>query len=134
MHRLPDWFGMPESTAEYVQLSGGMPFWAYLKDGEPLGFIALKETSPYTAEICVMGVRKERHRQGIGKALFHALHEYAKEKGYEYLQVKTVRQGCYEEYDRTNAFYRKLGFRELECFPTLWDQRNPCQVYIMAIR
>ncbi len=33
----------------------------------------------------------------------------------------------------TNAFYESLGFEELEYFPTLWDEWNPCQVYVKYI-
>ena len=55
---LPEWFGLPDSTAEYVQNSAKMPFWADFQDGEAVGFTALKETSPDTAEIYVMGVLK----------------------------------------------------------------------------
>jgi len=29
--------------------------------------------------------------------------------------------------------YPRMGFTELECFPTLWDEHNPCQVYVMAL-
>ncbi|MDU4830764.1 MAG: N-acetyltransferase, partial [Clostridium perfringens] len=35
--------------------------------------------------------------------------------------------------DIANSFYKKLGFKEFECLPTLWDQWNPCQIYIMPI-
>ena len=49
------------------------------------------------------------------------------------MQVKTVQMGKYESYDRTNRFYLSLGFQELEVFPTLWDEWNPCQIYIMAL-
>ena len=113
LHQLPEWFGLPESTREYITKSKELPFWAYTET-EPLGFIVLKETSPYTAEIYVMGVLKENHGQGIGGMLFEALQNHAKEQGYEYIQVKTVQKGHYKEYDATNAFYEKLGFRELE--------------------
>lgn len=41
--------------------------------------------------------------------------------------------GKYEAYDKTNRFYLALGFKEFEAFPNLWDEWNPCQVYIMAI-
>ena len=50
-----------------------------------------------------------------------------------FIQVKTVQMGKYAEYDDTNRFYLSLGFKELEVFPTLWDEWNPCQIYIMAI-
>ena len=97
------------------------------------GFLALKETSPHTAEIYVMGVLQKRHRKGIGRKLYLAFENYAREKGYSFLQVKTVQSGHYEEYDRTNGFYQAMGFRELECLPTLWDGWNPCQIYVKYI-
>lgn len=133
LHDLPDWFGVPESTARYIADSRDKPFWAAMENGQPVGFISLQETSPYTAEIFVMGVLKERHGQGTGTALWEAFRAYAMDHGYEYAQVKTVRRGCYDDYDRTNDFYEHLGFRELECFPTLWDEGNPCQVYIRRL-
>ena len=30
-------------------------------------------------------------------------------------------------------YYKSLGFKELEVFPTLWDEANPCQIYIMGL-
>jgi len=55
---LPEWFGLPESTREYIEKSPNMPFWAAMEGENPRGFIVLKETSPHTAEIYVMGVKK----------------------------------------------------------------------------
>ncbi len=81
-----------------------------------------------------MGVRKEHHRKGIGRALFNAAYESAKINGYSFIQVKTVQMGKYEEYDNTNMFYLSLGFKEFEIFPNLWDEWNPCQVYVMSIK
>jgi len=130
---LPEWFGLPDSTQSYIQNSMSMPFWAFIEESQPKGFIALKETSESTAEIYVMGVLKQRHRGGIGTALWNSFLRYAREKGYEYAQVKTVQSGRYEEYDRTNLFYQHLGFRALEVFPSLWDAWNPCQVYVKYI-
>lgn len=130
---LPDWFGLPDSTANYVTQSRGMPFWTAEFCGEVIGFIALRETGPRTAEIYVMGVRPQYHRCGVGEKLFNALRDYSVEQSYRFLQVKTVQTGHYPEYDRTNAFYQSVGFTELECLPNLWDPWNPCQIYIMHI-
>ena len=140
---LPDWFGIPESTRDYIEKSRKLPFWAAFpavscsqeteNTGAALGFIVLKETSPDTAEIYVMGILPEYHRQGIGRQLFDALRDYAQAQSYSFLQVKTVQEGHYKEYDQTNAFYKGIGFRELECFPTLWDEWNPCQILVMAV-
>lgn len=134
LSKLPDWFGLPESTEEYVNCSREMPFWADIEDEQVRGFITLKVTSPYTVEIYVMGVLKEFHRNKIGNKLFKTCYNYAKEQGYLYMQVKTVKEGCYYEYDRTIAFYKNLGFKEFECFPTLWDKWNPCQIYVISLK
>lgn len=99
----------------------------------PVGFLYLKETGRHTVELAVMGVLKEYHRQGIGRKLFAEAKTEAKRIGYSFLQVKTVQMGRYDIYDDTNRFYLSLGFKELEVFPTLWDECNPCQIYIMAI-
>ena len=130
---LPDWFGIPESTRAYIEASRELPFWAAFEDGKAVGFLTLQETGPKTVEICVMGVLPEYHRRGIGAELWNEAKAYAKAQGNLYAQVKTVAVGRYPEYDRTNAFYRAMGFEELECFPTLWDARNPCQVYVQYL-
>lgn len=134
LNKLPEWFGLPESTEEYIKCGKDMPFWADIEDGQTRGFIVLKETSKYTVELYVMGVLKEFHGNKIGYNLFKTCYDYARKQGYLYIQVKTVKEGCYEQYNRTNKFYKSLGFKEFECFPTLWDEWNPCQIYIMSIK
>lgn len=116
-------------------ISGKVPertFLPHIKGMSQL-VLYLKETGKDTAELAVMGILKEYHRQGAGRMLFDVAKEAARKKGYSFLQVKTVQMGRYEEYDRTNAFYLALGFQEFEVFPTLWDECNPCQVYVMAL-
>ncbi len=131
---LPEWFEISDSIGEYATGVRDIPFWADIENDICRGFVAMKATSPYAAEIYVMGVRKEYHRVGIGKALCSELMRHAAEQGYEYLHVKTVAEGMYEDYDRTNCFYKSVGFRELECMETLWGADNPCQIYVMAIK
>lgn len=133
LEALPEWFEIPESRVSYAKESRELPFFADVENEVARGFIVMKETSHYTVEIYVMGVKKEYHRLGIGSELFEAFYQAAKEKRYEFIQVKTVRKGMYPDYDLTNAFYQKVGFRELECMESLWDEANPCQVYVMAI-
>ncbi len=133
LEALPDWFGVPESTENYISQSTRWEMFADYDNEKPVGFVCLKETGKDTIELAVMGVLKEYHRKGIGKTLFEAAKKAAKDKGYSFMQVKTVQMGKYKEYDNTNMFYISLGFKELEVFPTLWDERNPCQVYVMAI-
>jgi len=133
LEALPDWFGIPEAREEYIEGSKDNIFFCAYEKNKPVGFLYIKETGKATAELAVMGVLKEYHRQGIGRTLFEQAKNAAKEAGYSFLQVKTVQMGRYEDYDNTNRFYLSLGFKEFEVFPTLWDEWNPCQVYVMAL-
>ena len=133
LEALPEWFGIPEAREAYIRESAGQIMVAS-KDGDTTnGFLCLKETGRDTVEIAVMGVLKEYHRKGIGTKLFEAAKAIAVEIGYSFMQVKTVQMGRYEEYDCTNRFYLSLGFKEFEVFPTLWDEWNPCQIYVMSL-
>lgn len=134
LESLPDWFGIPGAREEYIGKSASRPFFAAFDGERAIGFLCLAETGKDTAELCVMGVLKEYHRHGVGKALFTTAKRRAKELGYSFLQVKTVQMGKYPEYDATNRFYLALGFCEFEVFPTLWDEWNPCQIYVMSLK
>ena len=130
---LPEWFGIPESTENYIRESANEIMVASFEEEKANGFLCLKETGKDTVELAVMGVLKEYHRKGIGKELFNRAKKAAKEMGYSFIQVKTVQMGKYKSYDDTNRFYISIGFKELEVFPTLWDKWNPCQIYVMGI-
>lgn len=136
LEALPEWFEVEESREQYIRESAEQPFWASVDGDENKyeGFLCLKETGKETMELAVMGVRKECHRKGVGRKLFAAAKDYASRKGYEFIQVKTVRSGVYADYDITNAFYQSLGFKELEVFPEYWDEANPCQIYVMSLK
>lgn len=130
---LPDWFGLPEAREEYIVNSVNQQFFAAVKEEKTIGFLCLKQTGKDTVEVAVMGVLKEFHRHGIGRKLFMKAREKAIKDGFSFIQVKTVQMGQYDNYDNTNKFYISLGFKEFEIFPTLWDEWNPCQVYVMAL-
>ena len=131
---LPEWFGIEEYTEDYIEKSADYPFFAAYDDDLPAGFVYIKETSPFTIEIYCMGVLKKYHRKGYGKRLMDYISIYAKKKNYKFIQVKTVKQGIYDTYDKTNKFYRDSGFYELEVFPDLWDKHNPCQVFVKSVK
>ncbi len=134
LEALPDWFGIKEARENYIRESVDCIFFAAYEQDKPVGFICLKETGRDTVEIHVMGVLMEYHRQSIGRKLFEKAKEKAVQKGYSFVQVKTVQMGIYEEYDMTNRFYRSLGFKEFEVIRDLWDENNPCQIYVMSLK
>lgn len=133
LEALPEWFGIPEARKGYIAESLHKIFFCAYDQDMPVGFLYLKETGNATAELYVMGVLREFHRNGIGRELFDHAKKAAAEKGYSFIQVKTVQMGRYDEYDQTNRFYLSLGFKEFEVFPTLWDEWNPCQIYVMSL-
>ena len=133
LEALTEWFEVEESREGYICDCANWTFLAAKEDDKVMGFLCLKETGNATVELAVMGVMKEFHRNGIGRQLVEKAKEVAKTQGFEFMQVKTVKMGMYEDYDRTNLFYISCGFKELEVFPLLWDEANPCQIYVMAL-
>ena len=133
LENLPEWFGIISAREEYIADSAQQIMFAAFDENKPVGFLCLKETGKATIEIQVMGVLKDYQRLGIGRKLFAEAKSWSVLQGYSFMQVKTVQMGRYKEYDVTNAFYRSLGFKEFEVFPNLWDEWNPCQVYIMSL-
>lgn len=134
LESLPNWFGIPESTQEYINESINLPFFTVIDESKPLGFISIKENNQYTAEIYVMGVIPDFHKQGIGRALFNRVLQWAKENGHEFLQVKTLDESHSDAYYAgTRKFYLSVGFKPLECFPELWGKENPCLIMIRHV-
>ena len=133
LEALSDWFEVEETREAYIAQSAEQPFFAAMQDDVPVGFLCLKSTGDATVELAVMGVLRACHRQGVGRRLFEAARDYARAAGFAFMQVKTVQMGRYPDYDDTNRFYQSLGFREFEVFPLLWDEANPCQVYVMSL-
>ena len=133
LEALHDWFEVDESREKYIAGSAGQVFLAAEEDGDYVGFLCLKETGKETTELAVMGVLREYHRHGLGRQLFEEAKRIAKEKGYLFMQVKTVKMGVYKDYDITNRFYLSCGFKEFEVISELWGEDNPCQIYVMSL-
>ncbi len=95
LEALPDWFGIPEMVEQYVLESEDQITVAAIENNQPVGFLCLKETGKHTVELAVMGVLAEHHRQGVGRKIFEKAKLIACEKGYSFMQVKTVQMGKY---------------------------------------
>ena len=134
LENLHDWFEVEESREQYIRECSDWMFFAVKEKDEYAGFLCLKETGRQTVELAVMGVLREYHRNGLGRALFHEAKKAAAKEGYSFMQVKTVKMGVYEDYDITNRFYLSLGFAEFEVMEELWDKENPCQIYVMSLK
>jgi ribosomal protein S18 acetylase RimI-like enzyme len=135
LRALPNWFGIESSILDYIKQVQKLPFYAAYKDNKAIGFVAVKVHNSYTAEVCVMGILKEYHRQGIGKILINCCEEYCIKNKMEFLTVKTLDESrASKSYEKTRLFYMAVGFKPLEVFPLLWDENNPCLFMIKNIR
>jgi coenzyme F420-0:L-glutamate ligase / coenzyme F420-1:gamma-L-glutamate ligase len=129
---LPEWFGIEEATAGYIEAAAGLPTFAVEPD---LGFVCLKQHTPRAAELYVMGVRATHHRQGIGRALVATAEAWCRQQGVQYLHVKTLGPSRSSRgYDATRAFYEAMGFVALEELHELWDEENPALILVKDVR
>ena len=127
---LPEWFGISAAIDSYEKSVREQPFWAAYDGGSPVGFIALAEHNPYTAEIDVMGISPEKHRRGTGRQLVEAAEQYCRERGKQMLLVKTLDFSDSDiNYARTRAFYLAMGFIPLQALAGYWDEDNPCLLF-----
>jgi predicted acetyltransferase/N-acetylglutamate synthase-like GNAT family acetyltransferase len=132
---LPDWFGIESAIVQYGKDVDDLPTWtARDNSGRLLGFLAVRQHSQYTAEITVMGVRPETHHNGIGRVLLEHAEVHLRGEQVEYLQVKTVGPSCDDPfYARTRGFYLAAGFRPLEELKQLWNEENPCLIFVKRL-
>jgi GNAT superfamily N-acetyltransferase len=129
---LPEWFGLPESNAEYAALAEREPAWVAEEAGAVLGLMVLMDHGFAALDIHLLAVRSDLHGQGVGKALVRQARAVARELGKTYVTVKTRGPSLpYEPYARTRAFYEAVGFLGVEEFTEIWGPENPCLVMIM---
>jgi GNAT superfamily N-acetyltransferase len=130
LRSLPEWFGIEEATAAYIRDVAELPTFAAGDDA----LLSLKLHFPRAAEVYVMGVRRERHRDGLGRALLGAAEEWLRARGGQYLQVKTLGPSRPDEnYARTRAFYEAMGFVPLEELHGLWEG-SPALILVKHLR
>ncbi|AMO54452.1 GNAT family N-acetyltransferase [Endozoicomonas montiporae] len=99
-------------------LLSGSGFWALLaKDhtGETVGVMTLSECAALYAgghfgEIMEMYIEPEHRSAGVGAMLIDAARDFAKSKGWPFLEVGSPEQ---PKWARTLSFYKRQGFREI---------------------
>jgi GNAT superfamily N-acetyltransferase len=127
LEALPEWFEIEEAVRRFVRDVADLPTFAVGR----AGFLSLKQHTPAAAEIYVMGVRPESQGQGAGTALVEAAEGFLRDRGVEFLQVKTLGPSNPDaHYARTRHFYESRGFRPLEELDGIWDPANPCLIMV----
>ena len=135
LEALPDWFGLPDALEHYVAAARREPILVAAQAGEAVGFALSRRLTPAAAEIHVIAVLPAQHRRGVGARLVERIERDLVGECIEFLTVKTLAPSVdYPPYAATRAFYRAMGFRPLELFPTLWSVENPCLYMAKALR
>ncbi|KFZ27616.1 MAG: Acetyltransferase (GNAT) family protein [Candidatus Izimaplasma bacterium HR2] len=131
---LPEWFGIEESTKEYIDKVVNYPFIAAHIKGEVAGFYSLREENKDTLDMYVLGVLKKYHNKGVGTKLQEYVNDYAKVKKYKYMMVITLAKKANNyEYSLTRKFYLKMGFVDFYQNDDIFDSHNPAQILIKEV-
>jgi GNAT superfamily N-acetyltransferase len=129
-----DWFGMPASNAEYESLAETGPAVLALEDGAPVGLMLLKRHFGTALEVYFLGVARDRHRQGVGRALMAHAETVASAEHRRFVTVKTQGPSAnYEPYERTRRFYEAVGYAALEELDVGWGPENPTLIMAKAV-
>lgn len=132
--QLPEWFGIPESNAQYAQAAEREQAWVAEDSGEALGLMVLMDHGFSAIDVHLLAVRPHLHRQGVGRTLIDKACAVARELGKPFVTVKTRGPSLpYEPYERTRAFYEAVGFQPLEEITEIWGPENPCLIMIMPV-
>jgi len=126
---LPEWFGIPASNEAYIRSLPRLTTFVARLGGREVGFVALEQHFPESAENHVLAVHPDHHRQGIGRALLGHSEEWLRSRNVEMFFVKTLGPSDpYPPFANTRAFYDALGFRPLFETTALWGPENPALV------
>lgn len=133
MRSLPQWFGIETAIVQYVKDIEQLPTFIAVEDNQTIGFLTIKIHNQFAAEIYVMGVLPQFHRNGIGSSLINKAEKFLKQDNVEYLQVKTLGESHPDKYYAlTRNFYLQMGFKPIEEFSQIWED-TPCLLMVKGL-
>jgi GNAT superfamily N-acetyltransferase len=131
---LPEWFGIEESVRGYIEAARTLPGAAAIAGDDIVGVCLVRRHTDVAAEIELLAVRRDLHRQAIGRRLLQRIEPDLVADGVRLLEVKTFGpSGDSAEYERTRAFYRACGFLPLEERTDIWSPENPCLISVKPL-
>lgn len=81
-----------------------------------------------------MGIFHKYHNKGIGSMMLNKIEKDFKNKGFKYIEVKTLDESREsEEYKKTRLFYIKNAFFPIDVLFNEWGEDNPCLVMLKEI-
>ena len=134
LRSLPEWFGLEESNREYIDSLQRFPAFVATANDRIVGFLSAQEHNTATAEISVMAVERDLHRSGIGRRLIEHVEQWARNRDFQLLHVKTRGpSGPDPFYARTQKFYEALGFLPLFETAALWGEEDPALLLVKPL-
>jgi GNAT superfamily N-acetyltransferase len=129
---------LPSAAQAYLEDLSRHPSWvATLEEGgEPTlaGFMTLAEPAPRSFELHVIAVRRERQRQGIGRALLAHAEACARAEDGRFMHIRTISASSPDPfYARTRAFYEACGYQPLFEMEGLGNGTNPTVILVKAL-
>jgi ribosomal protein S18 acetylase RimI-like enzyme len=119
---IPEWFGIRSATDAYLAELPRLPTWVAELDGSVAGFVSVVRPQPRAFEMHVLAVARAWHGRGIGRALAELSERFARASDGRLMQVKTLGPSQADAaYDKTRAFYQRLGYEPLLETDRLWD-------------
>ncbi|MFZ2016337.1 MAG: GNAT family N-acetyltransferase [Nocardioides sp.] len=130
---LPEWFGIPEAKASYVDDAGRLPSYLAVDGDDVVGVVLLAEHFPEARELHLLAVRRDRRGRGIGRMLVEAVASDLREAGVRVLEVHTVGPS-YEDagYAQTREFYLATGFVAMNELPGI-DWSGPTLILVRPL-
>lgn len=131
---VPEWFGIPEANAEYLEAARSTETWTVRdNDRRVVGVTLVDRHFPWVAEIHLIVVERSFHSTGVGTAMLAAIEHDAMLRGVRLLEVKTLGASHPDEaYARTRSFYENFGFLALE-ETELWGKGTPCLIMVKPL-
>lgn len=131
---VPEWFGRPESDAEYIEAARSKETWTVRdSQGQVVGVTLVDRHYPQVAEVHLIVVDRAAHGCGVGRAMLRAIENDARRHGVRLLQVKTLGASHPDPgYARTRHFYERWGFLPLE-ETELWGEGTPCLIMVKPL-
>ncbi len=131
---VPEWFGLPESNAGYIDAARTKETWT-VRDGAGVvvGVAVIDRHFPEATEIHLIVVGRAHHGSGVGTALMRAIERDAQGRGARLIEVKTLGPSRDDVgYARTRHFYSKLGFLPVEEID-IWGPEQPCLIMVKPL-
>ncbi|NJE29641.1 GNAT family N-acetyltransferase [Thermococcus sp. 18S1] len=130
---LPEWFNEAGLRAMERELREEKTFVA-VEGEEVLGFVAIKPLNEKAVEILWIAVKRELRGRGIGTELLRFVEEWARERGFELLVVKSSGDLTYKPYDETRGFYERRGFARIELIDPYPEWGEPALIYAKCLK